>query len=252
MSWQLLVTVFTFGGIGAVVRGAIIYMLALPNVFLFPIAVVFINMLAALIGGFIVTMALPHDINAALSVGLVGGLGTLSSFSSDILSLFFDRRHRPRMVIKIIIYFVVTSVLGVVAAKGGTIMANLVLGAQAPYTQSLQEEQNRQLNQMIEATRLAAEQAQTNMLNELKEQQTKQVPAPAPATIATPTSPNDTTNTDLSAEPAATSSEKHLKDGSAGSVAAGSAGIVATGSANSVAEHSAESAANTILEHHKE
>lgn len=119
MSWQILVTVFTLGGIGAVVRGAIIFILALPSVFFFPFAVLLVNILAAFLGGFIMAMALPSELNAALVIGMIGGLGTLSAFAGDLLNHFFDRKHRRRILVTAIIYCVITATTGVLCAKAG-------------------------------------------------------------------------------------------------------------------------------------
>lgn len=127
MSWEVLVTVFTFGGIGAVVRGAVIFILALPSVFFFPFAVLLVNILAAFLGGFIIAITLPSDINSALSIGMVGGLGTLAAFTGDIINHFFDRRHRNKSIALAIIYFVATSISGVLSAQGGMSIGQMVL-----------------------------------------------------------------------------------------------------------------------------
>ena len=127
MSWEVLVTVFTFGGIGAVVRGAVIFILALPSVFFFPFAVLLVNIIAAFLGGFIISITLPTDINSALSIGMVGGLGTLAAFTGDIINHFFDRRHRNKSIILAVVYFVATSISGVLSAQGGMSVGQMVM-----------------------------------------------------------------------------------------------------------------------------
>lgn len=127
MSWEVLVTVFTFGGLGAVVRGAVIFILSVPSVFFFPFSVLMVNILAAFLGGFIMSMLLPGDINSALAIGMVGGLGTLSSFTGDVINHFFDRRHRNKVVSIALLYFVITSVAGVLAAQGGMSAGKLIV-----------------------------------------------------------------------------------------------------------------------------
>lgn len=127
MSWEVLVTVFTFGGIGAVVRGAVIFILALPSVFFFPFAVLLVNILAAFLGGFIIAITLPTDINSALSIGMVGGLGTLAAFTGDIINHFFDRRHRNKSIALAVVYFVATSISGVLSAQGGMSVGQIVM-----------------------------------------------------------------------------------------------------------------------------
>ena len=107
-SWQVLVTVFTFGGVGAVVRAAILQILMYPSAFLVPLGVLFVNILAALTGGFIIAMALPQDIHLALLIGLVGGLGTLSAFTTDLIALYEDRSYHKRLMM-LLIYIALAS-----------------------------------------------------------------------------------------------------------------------------------------------
>ena len=59
-SWQVIVTVFTLGGIGAVVRALVLNILGIVSLFYFPLGVLFINMLACFLGGFIIAMLLPE------------------------------------------------------------------------------------------------------------------------------------------------------------------------------------------------
>lgn len=126
MSWQLLVTVFTFGGLGAIVRGSVIFILAMPAVFVFPLPTLIINILAALLGGFILSITLPEQISATLSVGLIGGMGTLSAFTGDILNHYFDKRHRKKMFMVIASYVMLTTISGVLFAALGSTLGNFV------------------------------------------------------------------------------------------------------------------------------
>lgn len=126
MSWQLIVTVFTFGGIGAVVRGAVIFILSMPAVFLFPLPTLLINIVAALLGGFILSMTMPDQISAALSVGLVGGMGTLSAFTGDVINHYFDKRHRGKMMLLIASYIMLTTICGVLFAALGSKAGSLI------------------------------------------------------------------------------------------------------------------------------
>ena len=126
MSWQLLVTVFTFGGLGAIVRASVIFILAMPAVFVFPLPTLIINMLAALLGGFILSITLPEQISIALSVGLMGGMGTLSAFAGDVLNHYFDKRHRKKMFLVIASYVMLTTITGVLFAALGSTLGNFV------------------------------------------------------------------------------------------------------------------------------
>lgn len=126
MSWQLLVTVFTFGGLGAIVRASVIFILAMPAVFVFPLPTLIINMLAALLGGFILSITLPEQISIALSVGLIGGMGTLSAFAGDVLNHYFDKRHRKKMFLVIASYVMLTTITGVLFAALGSTLGNFV------------------------------------------------------------------------------------------------------------------------------
>lgn len=113
MTWQVLVTVFTLGGLGAMVRGSIIMILA-NSAKIFPMSILLVNMLAAFIGGFIFSLQLPTDLGAALSVGLVGGIGTLSSIHGNLLDLFFDKAYR-----RLALYLGITIFGGVLIAQAG-------------------------------------------------------------------------------------------------------------------------------------
>lgn len=126
MTWQVLVTVFTFGGIGAVVRGAVIFILAMPSVFFFPLSTLLINLIAALLGGFILSMTLPPDISTTLSVGLVGGMGTLSAFTGDVLNHWFDNRHRKKVILITAAYIMLTTITGILGAGIGSKLGEAV------------------------------------------------------------------------------------------------------------------------------
>lgn len=126
MTWQVLVTVFTFGGIGAVVRGAVIFILAMPSVFFFPLPTLLINLIAALLGGFILSMTLPAGISTALSVGLVGGMGTLSAFTGDVLNHWFDNRHRKKVILITAAYIMLTTITGILGAGIGSKLGEAV------------------------------------------------------------------------------------------------------------------------------
>lgn len=113
MTWQVLVTVFTLGGLGAMVRGGIIMILA-SSAKIFPMSILLVNMLAAFLGGFILSLQLPADLGAALSIGLVGGIGTLSSIHGNLLDLFFDKAYR-----RLALYLGITIFGGVLIAQAG-------------------------------------------------------------------------------------------------------------------------------------
>lgn len=129
-SWQVLVTVFTFGGVGAVVRAAILQILMYPSAFLVPLGVLFVNILAALTGGLIVAMALPQDIHLALVIGLVGGVGTLSAFTTDLIALWEDRSYRKRSVF-LLAYIGLTTLFGIFCAQGGMSIGHMMRGTVA-------------------------------------------------------------------------------------------------------------------------
>lgn len=125
-SWQVLITVFTLGGIGACVRGLIIGILAIPNVFVFPLGVLFINIIAGFLGGFITAMVLPTELHIALVIGFVGGMGTLSAITSDVIDLYYDRVHRRRAILYAVAYLLITSILGTFSAYGGVSLGQML------------------------------------------------------------------------------------------------------------------------------
>lgn len=113
MTWQIFFTVFTFGGIGAVVRGLIMYILA-ASATIFPIAIVLVNVLAAFLGAFIINMALPNDLQISMVAGFIGGLGTLSAIPGNILELLFQHGFK-----RLALYFALTIFLSLGGAYVG-------------------------------------------------------------------------------------------------------------------------------------
>lgn len=144
MTWQVLITVFTLGGIGAMVRGSIIMILA-SSARIFPMSILLVNILAAFLGGFILSLQLPSGLNAALSIGLVGGIGTLSSIHGNLLDLFFDKAYR-----RLALYLLITIFGGVLIAQAGmstgSFILNLVRGPQDMQTQLLLDSLKQQEN----------------------------------------------------------------------------------------------------------
>lgn len=124
MTWQVLITVFTLGGIGSVIRGTVIIILA-GSAGIFPAGTVIVNVLAAFLGGFISVLTLPEGIDAALAVGLVGGIGTLSAIPGNILDLIFDRGFR-----RLALYAALTVFLGVGSAAGGIAAGKMIVNMQ--------------------------------------------------------------------------------------------------------------------------
>ena len=149
-SWQVLVTVFTFGGVGAVVRAAILQILMYPSAFLVPLGVLFVNILAALTGGFIIAMALPQDIHLALLIGLVGGLGTLSAFTTDLIALYEDRSYHKRLMM-LLIYIGVTTLFGIFCAQGGMSIGHMIHGNVSQSVKLLNTDQASESNHSTEA-----------------------------------------------------------------------------------------------------
>lgn len=153
-SWQVIVTVFTLGGIGAVVRALVLNILGLVSLFYFPLGVLFINMLACFLGGFIVSMLLPEALNIAFVIGLVGGMGTLSSVSSDVLDLYFDKAHRKVALLLGVLYLVLTAALSMACAQGGLSLGEFIRGdvvSDDPLEQARQMELQRLMQSLEEA-----------------------------------------------------------------------------------------------------
>lgn len=119
MTWQVLITVFTFGGVGAVVRAMIIMILE-QSAKIFPLSILMVNIMASFLGSFIISMAIPENFATVLMVGLIGGMGTLASINSNILDFFFDRAWR-----RMGLYILLTTVLGMLAALGGQAFGNM-------------------------------------------------------------------------------------------------------------------------------
>lgn len=153
-SWQVIVTVFTLGGIGAVVRALVLNILGIVSLFYFPLGVLFINMLACFLGGFIIAMLLPEALNIAFVIGLVGGMGTLSSISSDVLDLYFDKVHRKVALLLGVIYLALTAALGMGCAQGGLSLGEFIRGdvfSDDPLEQARQMELQRMMQSLEEA-----------------------------------------------------------------------------------------------------
>lgn len=171
MTWQVLITVFTLGGIGAMVRGGIIMILA-SSARIFPMSILLVNILAAFLGGFILSLHLPSGLNAALSIGLVGGIGTLSSIHGNLLDLFFDKAYR-----RLALYLLITIFGGVLVAQAGistgSFIFNLVQGPQDMQTQILLDSLKQQENTLDHLKQYnaqpALEQIDPELLEKLKQ-----------------------------------------------------------------------------------
>lgn len=137
MTWQVLVTVFTLGGLGAMVRGSITMILA-SSARIFPMAILIVNLLAAYLGGFLLQLSLPEGLNAAIAIGLIGGIGTLSSIHGNILDLLFDKAYR-----RLALYLGLTIFGGVLCAYAGMGTGNFVV-------KLLQGPQNLQQQMMLD------------------------------------------------------------------------------------------------------
>lgn len=122
MTWQVLITVFTLGGIGAMIRGGIIMILS-GSARIFPMSILIVNILAAFLGGFLLSLDLPTGINAAIAIGLIGGIGTLSAVPGNLLDLFFDKAYR-----RLALYLGITIFGGVLSAQAGMSIGNFVVG----------------------------------------------------------------------------------------------------------------------------
>ena len=156
-SWQVIVTVFTLGGIGAVVRALVLNILGIVSLFYFPLGVLFINMLACFLGGFIISMLLPEALNIAFVIGLVGGMGTLSSVSSDVLDLYFDKVHRKVALLLGVLYLALTAALSMGCAQGGLSLGEFIRGdvfSNDPLEQARQMELQRMMQSLEEAQEL--------------------------------------------------------------------------------------------------
>lgn len=176
MTWQVLITVFTLGGIGAMVRGGIILILASSSHF-FPLAILIVNMLAAFLGGFILSLNLPADLLAALSIGLVGGIGTLSSIPSNIMDLVFDRGFR-----RLAIYLAITIFGGVLVAQAGISTGNFITQAMRPQTglstEMLLNSLSQQESHIEQLREKSLENIDPEILKKIQEQQNQHVLEP--------------------------------------------------------------------------
>ena len=125
-SWQVIVTVFTLGGIGAVVRALVLNILGIVS----------------------------EALNIAFVIGLVGGMGTLSSISSDVLDLYFDKVHRKVALLLGVIYLALTAALGMGCAQGGLSLGEFIRGdvfSDDPLEQARQMELQRMMQSLDEA-----------------------------------------------------------------------------------------------------
>ncbi len=213
MTWQVLVTVFTFGGIGAVVRGAVIFILAMPSVFFFPLSTLLINLIAALLGGFILSMTLPPDISTTLSVGLVGGMGTLSAFTGDVLNHWFDNRHRKKVILITAAYIMLTTITGILGAGIGSKLGEAV---QKSHVQSsdaaLFLEQTRALQQQFMDESFVHEHYHAPIPGSPEDIALKEAEAKAKAAAAADGKDADTAEGSASGDSAAASDADHGSD----------------------------------------
>ena len=213
MTWQVLVTVFTFGGIGAVVRGAVIFILAMPSVFFFPLSTLLINLIAALLGGFILSMTLPPDISTTLSVGLVGGMGTLSAFTGDVLNHWFDNRHRKKVILITAAYIMLTTITGILGAGIGSKLGEAV---QKSHVQSsdaaLFLEQTRALQQQFMDESFVHEHYHAPIPGSPEDMALKEAEAKAKAAAAADGKDADTAEGSASGDSAAASDADHGSD----------------------------------------
>ena len=142
------------GGACAVVRALVLNILGIVSLFYFPLGVLFINMLACFLGGFIISMLLPEALNIAFVIGLVGGMGTLSSVSSDVLDLYFDKVHRKVALLLGVLYLALTAALSMACAQGGLSLGEFIRGdvvSDDPLEQARQMELQRLMQSLEEA-----------------------------------------------------------------------------------------------------
>lgn len=144
-SWQVIVTVFTLGGIGAVVRALVLMILGVTSLFYFPVGVLLINLLAAFLGGFIISLAMPEALHSIFVVGLLGGLGTLSAICSDVIDLYYDRVHRKITIVIGIVYILLSTVLGMLCAQGGIALSAVILDEKQSTNEQRVEQMIKQL-----------------------------------------------------------------------------------------------------------
>lgn len=106
---RALAEVFLLGGIGALARFAVL-VFAAQRFGAFPVGILAVNTLAALIGSFLVAAAIPAEPLLAVGGGFVGSLGTLSSLCSEIIAMHKLGKHEE------IVLFVVLSLATGIAA----------------------------------------------------------------------------------------------------------------------------------------
>ncbi|MEO6190308.1 MAG: fluoride efflux transporter CrcB [Saprospiraceae bacterium] len=121
MNIQAMILVFVGGGLGSLVR----YLLSiwLNQLKYFYLGTLLANIIAAfLIGLFLYNYEIQPDkhwIKFFLTVGFCGGLSTFSAFSNENLSLIQQSRY-----LELIIYIVLSIILGIIACLLGYKWAN--------------------------------------------------------------------------------------------------------------------------------
>ncbi|RQM86344.1 camphor resistance protein CrcB [Staphylococcus xylosus] len=92
------------GGIGAVIRGFITNFCNHKFSSILPVATPFVNIVGSLIIGFLLGSSLKLDwIDPFVIIGILGGLTTFSTLSSELVELLMTKKK--------IIYFIIYSVL---------------------------------------------------------------------------------------------------------------------------------------------
>lgn len=151
LSWQVLITVFTLGGIGAVVRALVLSLLEVSSIFVFPLGVLLINILAGFLGGFISAMVLPLELHIAFVIGFVGGMGTLSAICADAIDFYYDRPHRRvSTILLLVVYLVLTTVFGALASLGGLKLGGYLHDGSQATPMSLEEARQMELMRLQE------------------------------------------------------------------------------------------------------
>lgn len=101
------------GGIGALLRVFILSICARAHTVL-PLGTLTVNILACLACGMVLELQLDKSAAAVLIVGVVGGLGTLSSICSDTINLCTVRQFKV-----LALYLMLTAVCGLGAGLAG-------------------------------------------------------------------------------------------------------------------------------------
>lgn len=113
MTLSLAALTFLLGGLGAVTRYGVLALCA-HAVGPFPAGIVAVNTLAAFVGSALGAAASPENILIGVGTGFVGGLGTLSSLCSEVISLAERRKGW-----QIFFFIVLTLVTGIAATLLG-------------------------------------------------------------------------------------------------------------------------------------